>query len=771
MIIRFVTTTLLLGTVCYSSSLHADVFRWDNGEVIPGTEGIEPGPGVELNLWNTESQNLRFADFRERDLTGAGFVFSWLQDASFHLANLTNTSFRRATLRDADFSDAVIAGAAFNTPGLTQEQLYSTASYKNKELTGLNYTGDLVGWDLREQGLNRANLSTADLTDSNLSGANLTDALLTSATLANARLESADLSRASLSRSNLNSADLTAANLTSASFESAQMTSVNLVRSDLTNAGFRHAVLRDANLADAILKNTSFDRADLRGADLSRVDLRNVSLLDANLTTADLSNTNMRNADLTGAILTASDFSGRDLTRTRLIGATLANADLAGAIVTGADLSGTTINGFTMDQLSSTKNYQQRNLQNIKLSNNDLTNWNLSGQDMTNARLGAFPNIFGAASTLIDADLSNTNLTNGSLRDSNLTGADFSGANLLGADLGGAVGFAPTDSTVLRNAILPNNRIEGLDVREGEVLAIPLLWRPEVSVTETFRVDDHGTLEMYLDPTGGFGGEGVHSQLLSIDPSEVSLKLGGTLRVASIRPDDWPAVRSISLFDWSTPLLPSEGTFSRIELPAGSWDTSDLYDGGGIGLLVAYKGDGDFDVNGTLDARDIDRLSRAAQAGIDLSYDLNDDLFVNDDDRFIWIHSLKDTYFGDANLDGEFNSADLIAVFQAGGYELDVDAGWAEGDWNGDAKFDTADLTVAFVDGGYEQGPRLDTQAVPEPESLLIILLSVLAFISLQNSRRKTVIQVRDNVVPAYNLIRLSAGDAGLKATAMRPST
>ena len=27
--------------------LHADIYRWDNGQVIPGTEGIEPGPGVQ----------------------------------------------------------------------------------------------------------------------------------------------------------------------------------------------------------------------------------------------------------------------------------------------------------------------------------------------------------------------------------------------------------------------------------------------------------------------------------------------------------------------------------------------------------------------------------------------------------------------------------------------------------------------------------------------------------------------------------------------------
>ena len=47
-----------------------------------------------------------------------------------------------------------------------------------------------------------------------------------------------------------------------------------------------------------------------------------------------------------------------------------------------------------------------------------------------------------------------------------------------------------------------------------------------------------------------------------------------------------------------------------------------------------------------------------------------------------------DSVYGDANLDGIFNSADLVQVFQANGYEDDVDANstWAEGDWNGDGE-------------------------------------------------------------------------------------
>ena len=47
-----------------SSITRADVFRWDNGQVIPGTEGITPGPGVQLN-----DRQLEYADLR-LNLTG-----------------------------------------------------------------------------------------------------------------------------------------------------------------------------------------------------------------------------------------------------------------------------------------------------------------------------------------------------------------------------------------------------------------------------------------------------------------------------------------------------------------------------------------------------------------------------------------------------------------------------------------------------------------------------------------------------------------------------
>ncbi|MCA9215850.1 MAG: hypothetical protein KDB27_22445 [Planctomycetales bacterium] len=148
--------------------------------------------------------------------------------------------------------------------------------------------------------------------------------------------------------------------------------------------------------------------------------------------------------------------------------------------------------------------------------------------------------------------------------------------------------------------------------------------------------------------------------------------------------------------------------------------------------------DGDFNSDGILDAADVDQLSAViSERTNDKPFDLTGDDRVDNLDRQAWVESEKfaNTFFGDANLDGEFNSSDLIAVFKVGEYEDGIagNSGWADGDWNGDGEFDTSDFVIAFKGEGFERGRR-QAVAVPEPSGMCS---TVFVFIACWLRRRR----------------------------------
>jgi hypothetical protein len=144
-----------------------------------------------------------------------------------------------------------------------------------------------------------------------------------------------------------------------------------------------------------------------------------------------------------------------------------------------------------------------------------------------------------------------------------------------------------------------------------------------------------------------------------------------------------------------------------------------------IYFTPAYPGDYDGDT--ILTAEDIDLLTgELLSEAPRFWYDLNGDRQITEEDHRVWVKDLKNTWYGDANLDLEFNSSDMVQVFTAGKYETREDAGWGEGDWNADLKFTSSDMVAAFADGGYEKGRRIDVATVPEPASAILLLGSLI---------------------------------------------
>ncbi len=111
----------------------------------------------------------------------------------------------------------------------------------------------------------------------------------------------------------------------------------------------------------------------------------------------------------------------------------------------------------------------------------------------------------------------------------------------------------------------------------------------------------------------------------------------------------------------------------------------------------------DLNRDGQLTVDDIDLFCAALQDQ-NPSYDLDDDQDVDEDDLAFLVISAMHSRIGDVNLDGRFDSTDLVEIFQRGEYE-DTIAGnstYADGDWNCDGDFDSRDLVFAFQYGGYE---------------------------------------------------------------------
>ncbi len=165
-----------------------------------------------------------------------------------------------------------------------------------------------------------------------------------------------------------------------------------------------------------------------------------------------------------------------------------------------------------------------------------------------------------------------------------------------------------------------------------------------------------------------------------------------------------------------------------------------IYDNLSIELFEAPGLAGDFDSNGLLEANDLNLLSAELRAnGQDPAFDVDGSGSVDDQDHTYWIKTLRNTWIGDTNLDGEFSSTDFVEVLTLGKYEdgLPLNAGWEEGDWNGDGDFDTSDFVVALTDGGFEIGPQEVVAAVPEPTSFVLVGCVVLLWSVLPRCGRR----------------------------------
>jgi uncharacterized protein YjbI with pentapeptide repeats len=429
-------------------------------------------------------------------------------------------------------------------------------------------------------------------------------------------------------------------------------------------------------------------------------------------------------ADLAGRDLTLADFSMSNLAHATLREATVAIADLSGAVITQVDFF--SVVGLTKEQLYSTQSYQERNLQGIGLVQNRLIGWNFSQQDLTGANLGL--------SELDFADLSGANLTNADLSAS-LDNTDFTGAIVAGTRLIDTTSQGFTKDQLYSTASyemkqLPGISLVGNDLTGWNFADQNLSGASFYTATLTDAELNEANLRGATFGQAKLTRAGLNrADLANADFRSASL-VDADLRGANLKNTCFVEETGENGADLSGTKFSSETMYNQwTSFPSG-------IDPELLGLTFMAAVAGDFDANEILDANDVDfyalydhQASMCQPTGM---LDLNNDKVVNALDQQIWVKNLQNTYFGDANLDGEFNSADLVEVLSAGKYEqrypggADVAAGWAEGDWNADGVFESGDLIRAFQDGGYELGPAPEVVVVPEPATLLLLVAGLL---------------------------------------------
>ena len=92
----------LFSIAIFVSPGFADIFRWDNNQLIPGTEGIVPGPGIRLAEFQLQYANLSSANLFDSTLNNSHLSFALFSDSDLSFtqgidADLTNTDFTTAT--------------------------------------------------------------------------------------------------------------------------------------------------------------------------------------------------------------------------------------------------------------------------------------------------------------------------------------------------------------------------------------------------------------------------------------------------------------------------------------------------------------------------------------------------------------------------------------------------------------------------------------------------------------------------------------------------
>ena len=453
-----------------SQLLYADNDVYDNTTV---TENFINASLVDSSWYKTTASGVKFTG---SNLTNANFNSATLNDTDFTDTNLTNANFTKATLTGADLSGAEIRGAKFaNATGFTSEMLCSTASYANKDLSGVyvSYvTIDGVNFDgvnLSDVSFSYCTITNVDFTKTATPNFNLS---LHYSTISNVNFTGLNLEKVELYRvtygEGVNYTDVIlpsgsaflgeiptevlmqtwnykSGTLNLALTNNKRIDGLNL-EGFRVNCNFSNSSLKNINFKDADLTGSEFDRADVSGADFTDAIINDVWMDDSNFTSQQLESTkSYKQKDLSGVTMRYLDnisFEGKDLSGFDFSGARFDRVNFRNAILEDAIINdvyfyaGSADKDITLAQVMQTKSYKDKDLSGATFNYTVFENADFSEFNMQRTMFGS------SASNLFK----NVNFTN----------ADLRGAG--GIERGG------WDTAIFKNTILKDGSITALEM-------------------------------------------------------------------------------------------------------------------------------------------------------------------------------------------------------------------------------------------------------------------------------------------------------------------
>lgn len=382
------------------------------------------------------------SNFASANLTNASFIDATLSGANFTNANLNYVSFVDALLDGADFTNSIITNTNMGkvvVRGFTKEQLYSTASYKNRDLTGIILANNnLKDWNFSGQNLSGTRFNLADLT-----GVDFTNSIITSAYIG--------YSDNFVKEQLYSTASYKNKDLTGVQFDDLKLNGCNFAGQNLTNASFSGTSLSNADFTDSIITGASLYFATDRGFKKEQF-YSTLSYKNKDLTGVDLGDNDLAGWDLSGQNLTGVSFYASDLTDT----------NLTDSIITGASFWRASAT-LTEHQFYSTLSYKNKSLVGLNMKNNTLDGWDFSGQNLTSTTFEraelATANFAGANLTNVSfayANLSGANFAGATFNNTTLTGVDITNTDFRGANMESIIGTPSYKNTIWSDGTIQN---------------------------------------------------------------------------------------------------------------------------------------------------------------------------------------------------------------------------------------------------------------------------------------------------------------------------